>query len=102
MGKVPRAGESDYTNLVDGGVTIYVKRVPPALREAVAHQVAYMQELGESFFDGNALNMAGESFGSYSYTKAESGQGAKQIIAPKARQTLSGTGLINRTGTIRL
>lgn len=100
LGKVPRAGERDYTTFVDNGVTIYAKSVPAALREAVAHQVAYMQELGDAFFDGTALNMSGERFGSYGYTKAESAQGAKAIIAPKARQSLSGTGLINRTGVI--
>lgn len=100
MGKVPRARTNDLRSFAASGTTTYVKTVPAALREAVAWQVKYMQELGDQYFDGQQLLMNSESFGGYSYQKGENAQGGKAIIAPKARQVLSGTGIINRTAEL--
>lgn len=97
MGKVPRAATNDLRRFVSGSTITYAKTVPAPLREAVAWQVKYMQELGDDWFDGAALNMKSEQFGGYGYTRDDSATGAKAIIAPKARQVLSQGGLINRT-----
>lgn len=100
MGKVPRARTNDLKSFVSLDTITYVKTVPAALREAVAWQIKYMQELGDTYFDSAQLNMDSEHIGSYSYTKSDNAKGGRAIIAPKARQALSGTGLINRTARI--
>ena len=98
MGKIPRAGESDVQTLNDAGTTVYARMIPQALREAVAWQLAYMQELGEQFMNGQSANMASESFnGAYSYQKADTAKGDAALVAPRARTALRGSGLINRT-----
>lgn len=100
VGKVPRAHSNDLRAFVSGDVRTYAKTVPQALREAVAWQVKYMQELGDTYFDGSQMQYDSERIGSYSYSKGDSAKGIGSLVAPKARQTLSGTGLINRTASI--
>jgi hypothetical protein len=97
MGKVPRAFTSDLRSFDTESGIVYAKVVPSALREAVAWQAKYMQELGDAYFDGQQLLLDSESFGGYSYTKGDNAKGGRAMIAPKARQSLSGTGIIKRT-----
>lgn len=99
VGKFPRGSEVKTVTL-SGGSTIYYWAIPRALKEAVAAQTEYMQEMGDSFFDGEDSLMKSERRGKYQYTRHDSAAGGKGLIAPKARQALAGTGIINRTGKI--
>ncbi len=100
MGKLPRAGKADTATVQIGNTQKYMRTLPATIREAVAMQVVYMQEMGDDYFTGGAMNMKSESFGSYSYSREDGASGARAMIAPQARQALSGSGLINRTGQI--
>lgn len=101
MGKIPRLGQADLISVLQpDGNQRTVRQIPPALREAVAAQALYITEMGADYFNGNAMNMDSESFGSYSYTKSAGSKGTGSMIAPKAKQALMGSGLINRTGVI--
>lgn len=100
VGKIPRRGESDMLDQQVSGVRTYFRRIPQALKEAVAAQVEYMQQQGDSFFNSAAIGMDSERIDDYSYNRGESTKGGKAMLAPKARQVLSGTGIINRGGRI--
>lgn len=99
-GKVPRRGTDDVISREVINERIYIRNIPQPLREAVAAQIQYMQELGDEFFDGQASSLDSESMQSYSYQRGESAKGGKAMVAPKVRQLLAGTGIINRTAQI--
>lgn len=95
LGKFPRKEDAtlDSTNTPN----TYYKAVPEAVKRAVAAQVQYMIEMGDSYFAGDEVDKTSESIGDYSYTKSGSGGFAK-LIAPKAKLLLRG--YVSRTGNI--
>lgn len=75
----------------------YYKRIPEAIKRATAAQVEYIIEKGDSFFKGGA-DFKSESIDDYRYERGEGSTGRSALIAPKARQFLSG--YINRIGEL--
>jgi len=78
--------------------SVYYKRVPEAIKRATAAQVEYIIEKGDPFFKGGA-DFQSESIDDYSYNRGEGSTGLAAMIAPKARQFLSG--FINRIGELK-
>ena len=77
--------------------SVYYKRIPEAIKRATAAQVEYIIEKGDSFFKGGA-DFKSESIDDYRYDRGEGSTGLAALIAPKARQFL--TGYINRIGEL--
>jgi hypothetical protein len=75
----------------------YYKRIPEAIKRAVAAQVEYIIEKGDSFFKGGA-DFKSESIDDYSYERAGRALGFEAMIAPKARQFLRG--FVSRIGVL--
>lgn len=96
-GKVPRKGTNDLTNDTVGGVNTYFRVIPRALKQAVAAQVEYVQQMGIEYFTGGDSAMQSESMDGYSYNRGDGGSG-KTLVAPSVRSLLSGSGLVNRAG----
>lgn len=76
----------------------YYKRIPEAIKRAVAAQVEYIIEKGEGFFKGGA-DFKSESIDDYEYVRGDHAQGLKAMIAPKARQFLRG--FVKRIGVLK-
>lgn len=98
MGKFPR--HEDRHNDADNNRDIFI--IPRQLKEAVAAQVVFIAEMGDDYFDTDESAMGSERIGGYSYSRGggSSGGGNVGVIAPRAKQLMSGNGLINRTGVI--
>lgn len=94
LGKFPR--KCDITTYSHTSYTKYYKSIPEAVRRATAAQVAYIIEMGDSYFKGDKSTMQSESIGDYSYTRKKSGD--NYMVAPKAKTLLRG--IINRTGVL--
>lgn len=88
LGKFPRKQDIRF----DSGVQIYFKSIPEEVKTAVAHQVAYIEEMGSAFFETNKSDMQSENIGDYGYSMGSSGSGssANQLVSPMARQDLRG------------
>lgn len=97
VGKLPRQGK-DLTNDSVGGQNRYFRVIPQPVKQAVAAQAEYIQQMGEAYFTGGDSNMQSESSDGYSYTRGENGTNGKGLIAPAVRSLLAGTGIINRAG----
>lgn len=97
LGKFPRIKDVYLDNT--SSPNRYYKSIPEEIKRAVAAQVQYQIQMGESFFAGDANEKASESFGDYSYTRKQT-QGGNALIAPKARLLLRG--FVNRKGTMIL
>lgn len=98
IGKFPRI--CDVETYSNNGTTTYYKTIPEAIKRAVAAQIEYVIEMGDSFFAGDKSEMESESIGDYSYTKGKGIASMGKLIAPKAKLLLKG--IFNRTGTIVL
>lgn len=96
VGKFPRV--LDVESATNGIYTTYYKAIPEAVKRAVAAQIEYMIEMGDSFFAGDKSEMESESIGDYSYTKGQGVSGINKLIAPKAKVLLRG--IFNRTGRL--
>lgn len=96
IGKFPRV--CDVETYTSGSNTTYYKAIPEAIKRAVAAQVEYFIEMGDSFFAGDKSEMESESIGDYSYTKGQGVGSIAKLISPKAKILLKG--IFNRTGTI--
>jgi len=97
VGKLPRQGK-DLTNDTVNGVNRYFRVIPTVVKQAVAAQAEYIEQMGEAYFTGGDSNMQSESSDGYSYTRGENGTSGKGLIAPAVRSLLAGSGIINRTG----
>ncbi len=97
VGKLPRRA-TDLKNDTVNGVNTYFRIIPHAVKQAVAAQAEYIQQMGEAYFTGGDSNMQSESSDGYSYTRGENGTNGKGLIAPAVRSLLAGSGIINRTG----
>lgn len=97
VGKLPRQGK-DLTNDTVNGENRYFRVIPTAVKQAVAAQVEYIQQMGLEYFTGGDSNMQSESSDGYSYTRGENGTSGKGLVAPAVRSLLAGSGIINRTG----
>lgn len=97
VGKLPRRGK-DLTNDTVNGQNRYFRVIPVAVKQAVAAQAEYIQQMGDAYFTGGDSNMQSESSDGYSYTRGENGTNGKGLIAPAARSYLAGAGIINRAG----
>lgn len=91
LGLFPRIKDVFHNN------SVYYKRIPEAIKRAVAAQVEYVIEKGESFFKGGA-DFKSENIDDYGYTREDGATGSAVLIAPKARQFLRG--FISRIGTL--
>lgn len=96
IGKFPR--ECDIETYTSGANTTYYKAIPEAIKRAVAAQVEYVIEMGDSFFAGDKSEMESESIGDYSYTKGQGVASISKLISPKAKMLLKG--IYNRTGVL--
>jgi hypothetical protein len=100
MGKFPRLKDVFYDG--NAATPTYYPSIPEAVKRAVAAQVVYKIEMGDSFFNGEGSNMSSESIGDYSYSLGTGGsgstRGASRLIAPRAKLLLRG--ITNRTGVI--
>jgi hypothetical protein len=97
VGKFPRRKDVHFDS---GSSDKYYKTIPEQVRRAVAFQVEYIIEMGDSFFKTDKNEYQSESIGDYSYSKGQSGAGINTMIAPKARKVLSG--IVNRKGVIHV
>lgn len=99
IGKFPR--DCDVETYTNGVNTTYYKSIPEAVKRAVAAQIEYIIEMGDSFFRSDKSEMQSESIGDYSYTKGGGSISAiNKLICPKAKVLLRG--ITNRTGSIEL
>lgn len=97
LGKFPR--KCDVISDTISGEARYYKSIPEAVKRAVAAQVQYAIEMGESYFQSDAIDKNSESIGDYSYSKGSSASsGLHSLLAPKAKLYLRG--IVNRKGTI--
>lgn len=96
IGKFPR--HCDVVSYTNGATTTYYKAIPEAIKRAVAAQIEYLIEMGDSFFAGDKSEMQSESIGDYSYTKGNGVSGIAKLISPKAKTLLNG--IFNRTGVL--
>lgn len=97
IGKFPRHCDVE-TYTTTAGILTYYKAIPEALKRAVAAQVEYFIEMGDSFFAGDKSEMESESIGDYSYTKGAGVGAIGKLISPKAKLLLKG--IYNRTGRL--
>ena len=74
----------------------YYKRIPEAIKRAIAAQVEYIIEKGSSFFLG-ATDDESESIDDYSHKRVNAGM--RSMIAPKARMFLRG--FVSRIGKLK-
>jgi len=98
LGKFPRSRDRRH----DPDNNRAIITVPRQLKEAVAAQVTFMTEMGDDYFNTDENAMASERIGNYSYNRG-GGSGQSNtvgMIAPRAKQVLTSSGLINRTGRI--
>lgn len=98
LGKFPR--REDVTSYSEQAPTTYYKQIPENVKRAVAAQVAFMIEMGDSFFAGDESDKISERIGDYSYVKAEKSGGEAKLIAPRAKMLLRG--YTKRIGQIRV
>ena len=96
IGKFPR--HCDVETYTSGTDTTFYKAIPEAVKRAVAAQVEYVVEMGDSFFAGDKTEMESESIGDYSYSKGSGVSSAGRLISPKAKVLLKG--IFNRTGVL--
>lgn len=95
LAKFPREG--DVYSRADG--RRFYKAIPDAIKRAVAAQVEFMIQKGDAFFVGDQADVASESIGNYSYSRANQGQSSTvSSLAPRARTLLRG--YKNSTGTM--
>lgn len=99
LAKFPRRKDSIYKSSVDK----YYKFIPEKVKNAVAAQIQFANEMGEEYFTGPDTDANSESIGNYSYSNGGVGSGGAQtapvrMISPKARTLLRG--IVNRTGQI--
>lgn len=87
-GKFPR--ECDVEFYDQNNLTQYFKSIPEAVKRAVAAQVEYAIEMGDSFFASDKPQLQSESIGNYSYSKKSNSEGNEVLIAPKAKILLRG------------
>lgn len=83
LGKFPRVKDV-FINPVQ---TRYYKSIPEMVKRATAAQVAYMQNMGDNFFETDAVDINSQRIGNYSETKATGN--TTRLLAPKARQFLT-------------
>lgn len=74
----------------------YYKRIPEAIKRAIAAQVEYIIEKGSSFFLG-ATDDESERIDDYSHKRVNAGM--RSVIAPKARMFLRG--FVSRIGKLK-
>lgn len=96
LGKFPTINEVFIDT--DNQPNKYYKHIMNEVARAVAAQYQYRVNMGESFFSTGKSNLQSESFGDYSYTRANGSSGLSSLIAPKAKEYLRG--IMNRKGTI--
>lgn len=92
LGKFPRHEDVFYEN------SKYYKSIPEAVKRAVAAQVDYIINMGDSYFQTNKADFESESIGDYSYTKGSGISVIDKLVAPKVRTLLKG--IINRKGVM--
>lgn len=97
IGKFPRCKDVE-TYTTTAGIMTYYKAIPEGVKRAVAAQIEYLIEMGDSFFAGNKAEMESESIGDYSYTKGAGVGAIGKLISPKAKLLLKG--IYNRTGRL--
>lgn len=98
LAKFPRQKDVSWNRL---GTALY-KIIPEAVQRATAAQVAFMIEMGDSYFSNSNSDFQSENFLNYSYARGTGADGQSSVVkllAPRARTLLRG--ITNRKGTIR-
>ncbi|MBU1110786.1 hypothetical protein KKB83_04160 [Patescibacteria group bacterium] len=88
LGKFPRLEDAHFDS--ENVPNTWYKFIPEKLKRAVACQVEYKINMGDSFFSTNKANIQSESIGDYSYSKSGTGNRINDLIAPKAKMLLNG------------
>lgn len=99
LGKFPRNRDVRFFSEV--GTPTYFKSIPEEIKRAVAAQVEFKINMGDTYFSTDKSEKVSESIGDYSYTNAQGASGstgANKLVAPKAKTILKG--IMNRTGAI--
>jgi len=89
--KFPRP--EDVNHFTEVSPAVIYKEIPEEVREAVAAQVEFINEMGNEFFTSDKADKVSESLGDYSYEKAEGsfgGSNTNKLIAPRAKSLLRG------------
>jgi hypothetical protein len=95
LGKFPTIENSWYDS--ENNTDTWYRSIPEEIKRAVAAQVEYLIEMGDSFFSSDKSEKSSESIGDYSYSNATTGT-IEKLIAPKAKMLLRG--IKNRKGDI--
>jgi hypothetical protein len=96
LGKFPRHQDVYFDGI--NTPNQYYMQITEMVKRATAAQVEYIIEMGQKFFSSQASQLNSEKIGDYAYTKGNSKNPQDQLIAPKAKEYL--TGIKVRTGTI--
>jgi len=96
LGKFPRMEDSWYDS--ENNTYTWYRSIPEEVKRAVASQVEYVIEMGDSFFASDKSEKKSEDIGDYSYTNSDTGT-VEKLIAPKAKILLRG--ITNRKGSIQ-
>lgn len=89
LAKFPRP--LDVEPITVSGETVIVKTIPEAVKRAVAAQVAFAIQKGDSFFQGDSVEKISEKIGDYSYEKSSTGSGGfTKLVSPMAKMLLKG------------
>jgi hypothetical protein len=95
LGKFPRYCDCDFHNTT----LKWVKRIPEQVKRAVAAQVQYQIEVGDSFLSGDKTDLQREQIGDYEYELSQgSTSSMSRQLSPKGRMLLNG--ITNRKGKI--
>lgn len=87
LGKFPRC--CDVTLYSTQSPTTYYKQIPEAVKRAVAAQVDFIIEMGDSYFSGDNSIKQSESIGDYSYSMAQNGA-TYRLISSRTKDLLRG------------
>lgn len=88
LGKFPRVQDVEYYTKSEPYT--YYKAIPENVKRAVAAQVEFIVEMGNSYFNSDKTRKQSESLGDYSYSYGNGGQEIDNIIAPKAKMLIRG------------
>lgn len=95
LGKFPRIQDVEFYST--SSPNLYIKSIPENVKRAVAAQLEFIIEMGDSYFAGDESDKTSESIGDYSYSKTST-SGFAKLISPKAKLLLQG--YVNRTGQL--
>jgi hypothetical protein len=90
LGKFPRR-EDVYYQSINTSEPTYYKSIPDMVKQAVAAQMQFHIQMGETYFSSNAANVQREKIDDYEVEYFSGSTGSQnKIVAPKAQELLRG------------